>query len=635
MSLGISIGIRVGKGGGGAVALKDMEFSISLTEDTTAGKRLTLPLANGFSYNCTVDWGDGSSNTVTAYNDTDRIHNYSTIGDYDVKITGLCEYFRVNDNAEDKGKYVSINNFNSAIGLKELDFFGCSNITSITSTLSNVSTLLKLINGFRGTGISSVPAGIFDGCVNLVDVTAVFRDCTGVSTIPAHLLDNNVALTDVSEIFMGCHNITSIPSGFLDYNTELTGICGAFYDMNISSIPSGLLDHNTKVVIGAAFGYNANLTSIPTGLYRYCTEMTNVSYAFRNCTSLTSIPSDLFQYNTKLVLMSYIFYGCTNITSIPSTLFDNIVDSASGKLTAAFQNCTSLTGAAPAVWDDLPSFDGSYCFSGCTGLSNYPIIPEEWGGNAPDTDATNYIARFDSAPSETLGRLLNSLFVDLKSNGIYGELDQFVLMNLNTAANSKLNIKGNTIPHVWVGSPTWNAKSGVTMANGKYVKSGFIPASSGTKFTKDDCGIIFGLTGVTGATYHGVYNLDNTPDYFCYICNYDYRTSQLLNSAATHVFTKELKEGFNFWARTSSTQVAVRTGGTEETISSASDAIPTTAEYYIGACNAYSGGGDHAEAYMVGSVFSYYGFGSKMDATKRAKFQQIMDKFCTDIQTAW
>lgn len=80
--------------------------------------------------------------------------------------------------------------------------------------------------------------------------------------------------------------------------------------------------------------------------------------AFEECISLTEIPSDLFS-------------NCPQVTSFACT----------------FYGCTSLTGYAPELWTrgtntEENSYQGNpdrcNCFSECTGLSNYDIIPDYW-----------------------------------------------------------------------------------------------------------------------------------------------------------------------------------------------------------------------------------------------------------------
>ena len=56
----------------------------------TAGQTITLPTVSGYSYAAAVDWGDGTSGTVTAYN-VGNTHTYTNVGTYQIKIKGTFE----------------------------------------------------------------------------------------------------------------------------------------------------------------------------------------------------------------------------------------------------------------------------------------------------------------------------------------------------------------------------------------------------------------------------------------------------------------------------------------------------------------------------------------------------------------
>lgn len=60
-----------------------------------SGFTFTLPLVNGYNYNFIVDWGDGYVGQVTAYNDADASHTYSSGGTYTIKMTGQLQGWSV------------------------------------------------------------------------------------------------------------------------------------------------------------------------------------------------------------------------------------------------------------------------------------------------------------------------------------------------------------------------------------------------------------------------------------------------------------------------------------------------------------------------------------------------------------
>jgi len=81
------------------------------------GDSITLPLYSGYNYDFIVDWGDGSSSTVTAYNDSDRVHTYAVAGDYLVTIHGTMEAWSHYHAGTDKTQIRGVENW-GAIALK-------------------------------------------------------------------------------------------------------------------------------------------------------------------------------------------------------------------------------------------------------------------------------------------------------------------------------------------------------------------------------------------------------------------------------------------------------------------------------------------------------------------------------------
>lgn len=98
----------------------------------------------------------------------------------------------------------------------------------------------------------------------------------------------------------------------------------------------------------ATFQFASNLASIPAGLFDSCAEAADFTSCFQ-LTKLKAIPVGLFDRCTK----ASCFRNC-------------------------FLGCGSLTGTAPKLWELFPDADGSGCFGGCTGLSNYGDIPDAW-----------------------------------------------------------------------------------------------------------------------------------------------------------------------------------------------------------------------------------------------------------------
>lgn len=256
---------------GGGNFLEEFIFEVTVG----AGDVFTLPLDNygEITPNFTVDWGDGSSvGEVTSRFDPDSQHIYSSAGTYTVTIFGIMPSFKVNNNVNIRSKITAIIDF-GITNIKELDFNGCSNITSIpaSSTMAagyrgleqiiNYNAFMKntsitsipsdlfagasnaniIADAFSGTDITSVPSGFFDNCINVFSFASCFLGCTSLATIPIDLFDNCSSVVNMSSIFRNCISLENIPS--FANNTSVTTFANIF-NMSTTSNQSSLWELN-------------------------------------------------------------------------------------------------------------------------------------------------------------------------------------------------------------------------------------------------------------------------------------------------------------------------------------------------------------------------------------------------------
>ena len=128
--------------------------------------------------------------------------------------------------------------------------------------------------------------------------------------------------------------------------------------------------------------------SIPENLFSNCTKVTSFESCFNGCAGLTGIPGNLFSKCPGVTSFGYCFRNCTGLTEIPGNLFSNCPGVTS--FGHCFNSCTGLTGTTPKdsdggeLWERQgkegypSSITGSYCFYGCTELSNYSDISADW-----------------------------------------------------------------------------------------------------------------------------------------------------------------------------------------------------------------------------------------------------------------
>lgn len=339
----------------------------TLTVNTVAGRTVTLPLVNNAAcvYNCTVDWGDGTTSTITSYGDTDKVHVYAAIGTYNIEITGTCSGWSIATSALctniiSWGDYSLFDGFNYIcnFGTTRLKTFGQSGQRILA--YSGGCTIIGLNSATIPT---SIPKNLFkEHVTNLL--TATFTGCTGITSIPTDLFRYNTAITTFADTFRSCSGITSIPTDIFRYNTnvEKDGFYQTFaYCSSITSIPTDIFRYNTKVKSdtvsnpdGAFAGCfrSTGITSIPTDLFRYNTLADQNAFlaTFANCSSLVSVPTDLFRYNTlagsgstpaaNAFCFQQTFYQCTSLETVPDALFK--YNGYVLNFTNCFNGCTKL-----------------------------------------------------------------------------------------------------------------------------------------------------------------------------------------------------------------------------------------------------------------------------------------------------
>ncbi|MCY3415096.1 MAG: BspA family leucine-rich repeat surface protein [Candidatus Heimdallarchaeota archaeon] len=124
---------------------------------STNQNQVKLPLESAGTYDFFVDWGDGSNSTITAWDQADVTHTYSSEGEYDIIIDGTIEGWRFN-NEGDKLKIIEISQWGSLnFGNSNGYFYGAENLVLIATDAPDL------------TGTTTL-AYAFTNCYNLGDI---------------------------------------------------------------------------------------------------------------------------------------------------------------------------------------------------------------------------------------------------------------------------------------------------------------------------------------------------------------------------------------------------------------------------------------------------------------------------------
>lgn len=245
-----------------ATALREWsadDLPLTLVMTTTApNETITIPCNNVGTFNAVIDWGDGSSSTITAYNDAGLAHVYASSGDKQIKITGDFPN-------------IYFNNGGDRIKLKAVRYGNSHLITSLVRAFASCNALTELAK-FNTTGVvSALQAFVY--CYNLTSFPAIdlsnctsvevaWSYCTGLRSFPALNLGNSLYFVYTWE---KCEKLTAFPfmnvaKGRL-FTSSWTN-CSLLRDF-----PAGMFDGLVNAPLGSCF----------TNTWKGCTALTTQS----------------------------------------------------------------------------------------------------------------------------------------------------------------------------------------------------------------------------------------------------------------------------------------------------------------------------------------------------------------------
>jgi surface protein len=231
----------------------------------------TLPLVVGGNYGFTVDWGDGSSNTISSWNDVNKTHTYGNSDRYYIIVSGTIRGFSYDEAATpqvQRDQLREITEFGPlAIGAAgqtdNYTFAGCVN--------------LEIISAPTGPSLlySTSLVGMFSGCALLRDITntntwnltnvtsleSTFEGCAAFA--PGSLQWNTTNIISMSKMFLNCTSFNTdisqfITSGVTNMSSMFEG--ASLYNARVDSWNvSNVLDMTN--MFNGAINYNQPLYS--------------------------------------------------------------------------------------------------------------------------------------------------------------------------------------------------------------------------------------------------------------------------------------------------------------------------------------------------------------------------------------
>jgi surface protein len=187
----------------GSSAVSEFVFGIDTTNTSTGSSLSTefkLPLTTSTGLNAVVDWGDSTTDTITAYNAAEVTHTYASGGTYTISITGTLPGFKFN-NAGDKLKIINISSWGVLDITTTNTFYGCTNLTcsatdAPTITSTNLTSTFQSCTNFNGN-IGNWDVSAVTNMANIFHTATAFNN-GGSSSIGSW---NTSLVTDMSRAF--------------------------------------------------------------------------------------------------------------------------------------------------------------------------------------------------------------------------------------------------------------------------------------------------------------------------------------------------------------------------------------------------------------------------------------------------
>ena len=213
---------------------RSFEFSVK-TDNLRAGSstntQYRLPITGNFiPFN--IEWGDGTFNFITAFNDPNLLHQYPVAGTYPIKVKGLISGLQFNQN-NDRNKLMVISKVDGLIISNAQTFDQCSNMTW-TATESPIITTSSFQLMFRSCINFNGNIGNWNTS-SVTNMTTMFGGCTNFNQNIGSW--NTSSVTDMQSMFLSCTNFNqNIGSWNISKVTNFTNFMAGKTALNFSAV---------------------------------------------------------------------------------------------------------------------------------------------------------------------------------------------------------------------------------------------------------------------------------------------------------------------------------------------------------------------------------------------------------------
>ena len=253
---------------------------------TTSPQTFVLPIASGGTYGGVINWGDGTTTTITAAGNYSK--EYATAGTYKIKIKGPFHGINFNNTGTSKNLVTQVKILPTTRSLSYA-FFGCSNLAIVTGTIS--SSVTDISGAWLVSQLTSWNVAIPSSVTNISAAWALSQLTSWNVAIPSSVTNISSAwqnnrltswtiaipssVTNISQAWQG----NQLTSWTIAIPSSVTNISGAWYGNQLTSwtiaIPSSVTN------ISYAWMENTTLVNFAANIFDGC-PCTNFNNAFTN-----------------------------------------------------------------------------------------------------------------------------------------------------------------------------------------------------------------------------------------------------------------------------------------------------------------------------------------------------------------
>ena len=198
--------------GGGIAPPVAFTFSVNTANAGSASNQFQLPLVSSGTISMDVDWGDGTTDTITSYNQAETLHTYVSSGIYTIAITNEVRGWKFN-NGGDKLKMLDISQWNEFNFTKGFTFYGCSNLTCSATDIPTIESSDSLFMFRMCTS--------FNGDISGWDITSITSMYGMFNT--ATSFDQNLGVWNMSSVTNLGDFLTNVTLSTTNYDALLIG----------------------------------------------------------------------------------------------------------------------------------------------------------------------------------------------------------------------------------------------------------------------------------------------------------------------------------------------------------------------------------------------------------------------------